>query len=613
MGASWLKFEPRFAGCFPETREGQLAMNDQIKIQLVKLTEGGRLLRFSEKVSGLCLEKRLGAQRPVVLQKARLLREFQDLLALFRLLASAILLLPCLTTFGQDFQWAIGTQGFARGVAADGDGSIFLVGQVNGSNTPLAGLTLTNTGFSMFIAKLNREGNAVWAKPQLATVAYGHAIAVDFQGNTFVVGEFSGSATFGSTTLQTTNGGYGDAFIAKFDSLGNPLWARSAGGTLTDIAYAVAVDGSGNCFVVGEFYSTNIVIGGTTLTNASVSPATRTDCFVAKYSSAGDLMWAKPFGGEEDERLDGVSALLTGEVFVAGRFASSNITVGSISLTNSRVPSSQPSADVLVAKLDTNGEVIWAASAGGSGSDVAFSVAADTNGFSYVSGFFSLTSTFGTNVISTNVHDVLFLAKYDPFGNCVWVRNGGVFGGEPRVAVDLAGDPFVAAYFSGAFAHGSTTLTNSGGAGFDVLVAKYLADGTPAWALKAGGHEDHRVRSLAVDKLGNTILAGYYSGTNMAFGTTILTNFQPTSVANPLDALFVAKIAPPISVSGEFVGSDFRLGIFGTAGRSFRVLSSTNLNVWTEIGTFPGQAFREEYTDINAATGFRRFFRVRVP
>lgn len=49
-------------------------------IQLVKLTDGGRLLCLSERTTGLCLEKRLGAQQPVVLQKARLLREFQDLL-----------------------------------------------------------------------------------------------------------------------------------------------------------------------------------------------------------------------------------------------------------------------------------------------------------------------------------------------------------------------------------------------------------------------------------------------------------------------------------------------------------------------------------------------------
>lgn len=52
-------------------------MNDQIEIQLVKLTDGGRLLRLSEKASGLRIQKRLAALDPVARQKSRLLRVFQ--------------------------------------------------------------------------------------------------------------------------------------------------------------------------------------------------------------------------------------------------------------------------------------------------------------------------------------------------------------------------------------------------------------------------------------------------------------------------------------------------------------------------------------------------------
>lgn len=56
-------------------------MNDKIQIQLVKLADGARLLRFSEKATGLCLEKRLEARQAVVRQKTRLLREFEELLS----------------------------------------------------------------------------------------------------------------------------------------------------------------------------------------------------------------------------------------------------------------------------------------------------------------------------------------------------------------------------------------------------------------------------------------------------------------------------------------------------------------------------------------------------
>jgi hypothetical protein len=56
-------------------------MNDQIKIQLVKLTDGGRLLRLSDMNTGLCLEQRLAPELPVIRQQARLRRELELLIS----------------------------------------------------------------------------------------------------------------------------------------------------------------------------------------------------------------------------------------------------------------------------------------------------------------------------------------------------------------------------------------------------------------------------------------------------------------------------------------------------------------------------------------------------
>jgi hypothetical protein len=61
---------------------------------------------------------------------------------------------------------------------------------------------------------------------------YGYGIAVDACGNSYITGYFKGLATFGSTTL-TSNGDY-DIFVAKLDSNGNWLWAKNAGGTYDD-------------------------------------------------------------------------------------------------------------------------------------------------------------------------------------------------------------------------------------------------------------------------------------------------------------------------------------------------------------------------------------------
>jgi hypothetical protein len=53
----------------------------QIEIELVKLTNGDRLLRLSEAASGLCLEKKLDSHKPVVKQKDRLRKTFEAILS----------------------------------------------------------------------------------------------------------------------------------------------------------------------------------------------------------------------------------------------------------------------------------------------------------------------------------------------------------------------------------------------------------------------------------------------------------------------------------------------------------------------------------------------------
>ncbi len=78
---------------------------------------------------------------------------------------------------------------------------------------------------------------------------YGQRVAVDAAGNSYVTGEYySPSITFGSTTL-TNAGGY-DLFIVKYDVNGNVVWAKSAGGTNSDFGRGVAVDASGNTYIV---------------------------------------------------------------------------------------------------------------------------------------------------------------------------------------------------------------------------------------------------------------------------------------------------------------------------------------------------------------------------
>ncbi|HNR85275.1 MAG TPA: SBBP repeat-containing protein, partial [Taishania sp.] len=82
----------------------------------------------------------------------------------------------------------------------------------------------------------------------------GYSITVDNQGNSYITGYFQNTAIFGSTTF--TSNGYYDIFIAKLDANGNYLWAKKAGGNSEDVGSSIAVDSQGNSYVTGYFNNT---------------------------------------------------------------------------------------------------------------------------------------------------------------------------------------------------------------------------------------------------------------------------------------------------------------------------------------------------------------------
>src|ERR1043166_8836739 len=84
-----------------------------------------------------------------------------------------------------------------------------------------------------------------------------HGIVKDADGNIAIVGEFQNAASFDSHSIAAL--GLGDAFIAKYDSDGNNVWARRGGGTINyqaDRANAVAVDSANSFYVTGDFTGT---------------------------------------------------------------------------------------------------------------------------------------------------------------------------------------------------------------------------------------------------------------------------------------------------------------------------------------------------------------------
>ena len=110
---------------------------------------------------------------------------------------------------------------------------------------------------------------------------------MDGSGNVFVTGIFSGTVDFGGGNLVSA--GSVDIFVAKYNANGVHQWSKRLGGTGGEIGQAVAVDGSGNVVVTGDFSGT-VDFGGGNLVSAGSS-----DVFLAKYNASGVHQWSKRF------------------------------------------------------------------------------------------------------------------------------------------------------------------------------------------------------------------------------------------------------------------------------------------------------------------------------
>jgi hypothetical protein len=154
---------------------------------------------------------------------------------------------------------------------------------------------------------------------------YGYGIAVDPSGNAYATGN-TYSSNFPTTpeALQTTYGGYDDAFVAKLNATGTALlYSTYLGGSGADAGSAIAVDTSGNAYVTGLTWSYNLPTTPgafqTTLEGSGYN-----DAFVAKLNAMGTaLLYATYLGGNNSDVGYGIAVDISGNVYVTGETLSS--------------------------------------------------------------------------------------------------------------------------------------------------------------------------------------------------------------------------------------------------------------------------------------------------
>ena len=272
-----------------------------------------------------------------------------------------------------------------RSIALDKNNNLFLLGEFS-DQLNFAANTLTNGG--LFLSKYDDNGNELWIKSWTTDGLIGglSRMDIDSSDHFYIGGGFRDSLfTLDSQTLVNTSSGNTDIFVMKTDPLGQIIWLKSAGGTLDDQLYSLAVSRQGELSVTGAFNSPSLTLGGNTV-NCINCQSNGYAMFSAHLDLSGFFTWS--FAGDKFSGGYGVKIDDNGNSYFTGDFHDTLVfdTTHVYALYRS---------DLYVAKISALGNLIWAKTAGGSNSDIGYGIAFDYSGNSYVTGcFFSDTIHF---------------------------------------------------------------------------------------------------------------------------------------------------------------------------------------------------------------------------
>jgi uncharacterized repeat protein (TIGR01451 family) len=334
------------------------------------------------------------------------------------------------------------------------------------------------------------------------------------------------------------------------------IWARSVGGSGTDIGSSMAMDVSGNIYSCGVFQSTiDFDPGPGTLTGTSNGGD---DFFVQKWDPNGNALWVKTFGGLLNEQVKSISVDPGGALLITGSYQGSVDFDPAIAVYSL---SSNGEKDVFIMKLTSDGEFIWARSIGGDDSDIGFSITSDNIGNVYVAGHFSDSVDFDPGILDYtlmgNSYRSLFVLKLNEEGDFVWAKSLDIdIVLNCSIALDSSGNVYLSGEFwGGDFDPGPATFLMYSQGNTDAFIMKLNNNGEFLWAKSFGNQVFDMVSSFTLDNTGNIILTGLY-------GLTV--DFDPGPLIFNLSSsvwtsdIFILKL----NSDGEFIwaksiGGDF--------------------------------------------------------
>jgi hypothetical protein len=301
-----------------------------------------------------------------------------------------------------------GSEGYdyASDIVVDNAGNSYIAGFVN---VGTIGQEYFGGTSDMYIAKFDTNGNEVWIK-QIGTNRHDNltGISLSSDGNLLVTGYTQGQLA--TTGVQE---GYRDIYLGKYDTNGTLLWDVQFGegigdDVLQDAAGNIYLTATDNNAAIDDLYIYRLDAAGTVVweqtldtpgafesfagnslafdaagnllvtgrTGGSLFANSRgggEDLFVAKYDIAGNLLWGKQFGSDEDEYIGGIATDADSNVYITG-------------YTYGDMAGQIGSYDFIIQKYTAEGNLLWTRQLGTAAMDLGFDLFVNASGEAYVTG-----------------------------------------------------------------------------------------------------------------------------------------------------------------------------------------------------------------------------------
>lgn len=378
------------------------------------------------------------------------------------------------------------------------------------------------------ISKFNNDGELIWSTYYGgSSIDEGYSLEIDYNDNLFVTGvSISNDFPLEDVGGYFQNfGGVMDAFVLKFDSNGNRIWATMLGGSGADVGNSIASDSDGNIIVVGWTSSTDYPtedLGGTSFFEGNYT--SMQDIFITKFNADGIMYWSTYFGAANDVAKS-VDTDSNNSIFITG--ATSDCS-GSWTFQDGGgyFQNSHPGGQcdkTFILKFSEIAELQWSTYIAGSGFDIANSIIVDKNDDVILLGHTNSlnfpTMDNGTFFQPTNAGGMdLFISKFDNIGEMIWSTYYGGEGQDVTTTTDNLSFsecnniyllnrtnsnnlPFQIPFDGGSYSH-----TINGGAN-DKFLSVFCPNGNLFWNTYLGGDGDENKGAIDVDVNDNIFIS----------------------------------------------------------------------------------------------------------